>query len=186
MDFGEQRVIKDKRYFEGCELLEIHKYNEAEDQFRDLLAEQPDHFEAINKMGVIQARRGNKAAAKQLFDKAIALAPDYAPAWSNLGNLALEENNLELAWSHYEKSKACDDEYPFAYYGMALVYKRRGEIKKYVAQIKTYKRMQRRKLPEEQEQFRIQFKRKIGCLPGMAAFVLVIGTSVYALVSTLS
>lgn len=179
-------MIKDKRYFEGCELLDVHKDDQAENLFRALLAEVPDHFEAINKLGVIQARRGNKGEAQLLFEKAIALAADYAPAWANLGNLALEDNNLELAWSHYEKSKACDDEYPYAYYGMALVYKRKGEVKKYVAQIKTYKRMQRRKLPEEQEQFRIQFKRKLGCLPGMAAFALVLGTSVYALVSTLT
>lgn len=185
-ELGKYFVIKDKRYFEGCELLDIYKNDEAEVQFRDLLKDQPEHYEAINKLGVIFARRGQKPEAKQCFDLALKITPDYAPAWSNLGNLSLEENNLEQAWKLFQKSKECDDEYPYAYYGMAIVHKKRGELKQYVSLIKTFKRMQRRKLPEEQEQFRLQFKRKIGCLPGMAAVILVIGTSAVTLINTLT
>lgn len=179
-------MIKDKRYFEGCELLEVYKNDEAEVLFRDLLSEQPEHYEAINKLGVVFARKGLKADAKKCFDNALMLVSDYAPSWVNLGNLLLEENDFDSAWKMYEKAKECDDEYPYTYYGMAIVHKKRGEIKQYISLLKTFRRMQRRKLPEEQDQLRLQYKRKLGCLPGVAAFLLAIGTSAFTLINTLS
>lgn len=167
-------MLKDARYLEGCKFLEMGRFEEAEGEFLNLLSEQPAHFETINKMGVLAIQQGRFAEAREKFQNALSINPEFAPALVNIGNLYLEENDLIQASAYYHKAIEADLDYPMSYYNLALVYKREGDYKKYVKEMKNYKRLNRRAQPAEDEQFRLHYKRKMGCLPTMIVSLLVI------------
>lgn len=167
-------MLKDARYLEGCKYLEMGRFEDAESEFLNLLDEQPYHFEAINKMGVLAVKQGRFSEAREKFNKALSIEPAYAPALVNIGNLHLEENDLAVATDYYKQAIEADLDYPMSYYNLALVYKREGDYKKYVGEMKNYKRLNRRAQPAEDEQFRLHYKRKMGCLPTMIVSLLVI------------
>lgn len=167
-------MLKDSRYLEGCKLLEFNQLDEADEQFRNLLEEKPDHFEAINKIGVIFIRKGHLAQAKECFLKALEIEPQFAASLVNLGNMYQEEGNIAMAEKFYLEAIEADLDYPMSYYNLALIFRIQGNYKKYVDYMKKYKRLHRRALPDEDEQFRLDYKRKLGCLPTMLVSLLVL------------
>lgn len=174
-------MLKDIRYYEGCQLLELHRLDEADKLFRDLLHEQPEHFEAINKIGVIFARKGQSKDARVCFERALQFDPLYAPALVNLGNLELEAGDFKTAEVFYKKAIEADLDYPLSYYGLSLISKKQGDLKKYVTQLKKYKRLERRARPDEDQQFRLQYKRKMGCLSSVIMSFVVVAVIAIAL-----
>lgn len=167
-------MLKDARYLEGCRLLECFQLDAADQEFRSLIEEQPNHFEAINKVGVIFVQKGHPAEGKECFLQALEIEPMYAPALVNIGNLYQEDGDINLAERYYKEAIEADLDYPMTYYNLALIHKRQGNYKKYVSEMKKYKRLHRRAMPDEDEQFRLNYKRKLGCLPSMILSLIVV------------
>jgi tetratricopeptide (TPR) repeat protein len=65
--------------------------------------------------------------AQQEFERARALAPDYAPAWEGLGLVALARKDLPTAESLLKTAKSKQGKYVPAYLGLARVYSAKGE-----------------------------------------------------------
>jgi tetratricopeptide (TPR) repeat protein len=61
-----------------------------------------------NKIGICHQRLGDDAAARKAYRTAIALRPDYAEAWNNLGTLDHARQDYAAAVASYEKSIALD------------------------------------------------------------------------------
>ena len=57
----------------------------AENFYKKILRIDPNHFESIFYLGVLFLERNNFNRAKKLFQNAIQIQPDYAPAHNNLG-----------------------------------------------------------------------------------------------------
>lgn len=74
------------RYFQG----QI-RYDQALRAYRAALEENPDHVAALNGMAVVEASLGQFADAETHFRQAIALAPDAAYLYNNLGYAYLRE-----------------------------------------------------------------------------------------------
>jgi tetratricopeptide (TPR) repeat protein len=79
---------------------------EAEQLYRKILAQQPEHSGAILNLGVIALRVGRTDAAADLFRKAIAINPADADAFSNLGNALADQRRLEEAITAYRQAIA--------------------------------------------------------------------------------
>ena len=58
---------------------------EAENRYRQILAGEPDHFDALHMLGVIRHQQGHGAEALELIERALKSNPDSARALSNLG-----------------------------------------------------------------------------------------------------
>ncbi len=61
------------------------RLGEAEAIFRQILAQQPNHFDALQFLGIIASQVGQHQAAVELLQRATALAPNAAVMHSNLG-----------------------------------------------------------------------------------------------------
>ncbi|WP_019503036.1 tetratricopeptide repeat protein [Pseudanabaena sp. PCC 6802] len=73
--------------------------------FESVLAGQRDSDAAIYfELGNNLWHRGNVAESAMRYRQAIALQPDRAEAWGNLGTVLHSENKLEEAIAHYQKS----------------------------------------------------------------------------------
>lgn len=71
---------------QGLALHQQGRLAEAEQIYRRILGQSPDHFEALHLLGVIAGQTDRFAEAHELLTRALALRPDSAPALVNLGN----------------------------------------------------------------------------------------------------
>ncbi len=78
----------------------------ADELYRRILAQVPDHPDASNFRGVVAFRLGREAEAEALIRRAVELAPDYADAHLNLGNVLRHQKRAEEAMRCYERALA--------------------------------------------------------------------------------
>ena len=71
----------------------------AEGLYRQILAQQPNHADALHCLGVIGGQTGRYDIAVEMFGRAIAIKPNFAEAHSNLGNALKDKGQLDEAIS---------------------------------------------------------------------------------------
>ena len=86
----------------GEELFAQERYEEARACFMAVVAQSPDNAEAFNDLGVVSLTMGNFTEAETYFLKALALAPAYLEARSNLVDLYLQINVPDQALPHLQ------------------------------------------------------------------------------------
>jgi protein O-GlcNAc transferase len=70
---------------------------------KSFLLRNPGNFDALNLMGVVQAERGDKAAALGFFEKAVRIKPENLDALSNLAKAQNECGMYAAALATYDK-----------------------------------------------------------------------------------
>ncbi len=64
----------------------MEKYGEAEASYRDALKLSPNYADAINDLGITQARQSKFDDAVATYRRAITVRPKFAEAYNNMGN----------------------------------------------------------------------------------------------------
>lgn len=72
----------------------VNRLVEAEKGYRQILAAQSNHTEALYGLGVVMQRQGEYQAAQDLFNKLIEVQPNHPKAWFSLGNIYQFQNQL--------------------------------------------------------------------------------------------
>lgn len=101
----------------------------------------------LNKRGVARIGLARRALARADFTAALDALAAYAPALANLGNMLLEEGDLEGAVAHYERAIASDGEYALAHLNLGVAYKRLGRIADSVRELREAQRLEQRTRP---------------------------------------
>ena len=86
--------------------IELHRANrlrEAEPLYTAVLADAPDHPDALHFLGVLKHRQDASAEAVALIRRSLALAPDNPDAHNNLGNVLFETGKVEDAAAAYRR-----------------------------------------------------------------------------------
>lgn len=91
------------RFLKGIALADSGKTDAAIAQFRSVLGDYPELPEPHNNLAVLYAQKGEYALAREELEAAISVAPDYAIAYENLGDIY-----ARLAAVNYEKALARD------------------------------------------------------------------------------
>jgi predicted O-linked N-acetylglucosamine transferase (SPINDLY family) len=79
---------------------------EAEAGYRRLLSANPNHADAVEKLGVLLGQSGRAAEGESLIRKAISLAPSEATFHSNLGFLLVNQGRKEEAAAAFRQALA--------------------------------------------------------------------------------
>jgi tetratricopeptide (TPR) repeat protein len=79
---------------------------EAEAIYRQVLAAQPNHTDALNLLGTLAHQVGRRDVALELIGRALALRPSFAEAHNNLGAVLQADGNLGQAEVHFRKALA--------------------------------------------------------------------------------
>ena len=82
------------------------RLDQAEAIYREILRQEPRHFDALQLLATIAAQRGNFSAAVPLFDQALAIDPDHGGLLVNRGVALQELGRLEEALASYERALA--------------------------------------------------------------------------------
>lgn len=80
------------------------RLEEAELIYREILASQPEHADALHFLGMIAAQRGQLAQAVDLIDRAIRLDPAVPAYHGNLGNLLGAQGQYDGAVDAYRRA----------------------------------------------------------------------------------
>lgn len=132
MDFD----VKEDLYKKGKRALEIGRLDEAEGFFNQILAEEPDEPDVLNKMGVICIYRKDKEKALEYFNHALDAKPEHSPSLTNLGNLELEAGNMNKAEMLYRQALRFDPQYGSAHNNLAHILKKTGRVSEAVTHMK--------------------------------------------------
>src|SRR5436190_17658213 len=79
---------------------------QAEEIYRQVLAQQPQQPLALHLLGVIEEERGNSKIAEDLIRRSIAIDPAEPTAYGNLGNALQSQGRFEEAIAAYRQCLA--------------------------------------------------------------------------------
>ncbi|MGB2651497.1 MAG: tetratricopeptide repeat protein [Candidatus Omnitrophota bacterium] len=91
-----------KRYEDIAELIDLGRYQEAEEICKRRISLNPGDYAAIAQMGQIYWKRGQRRMAIKLFRKAIRMAPDYPTAHLFLGKAYFFERKPEKGLAEFD------------------------------------------------------------------------------------
>jgi tetratricopeptide (TPR) repeat protein len=132
----------------GSRHLERGRLDEAEGEFRAALATaaRPDAASAAhNKLALVALRRGDRARAIAHLVDALGAAPRAPYALVTVGNLLLEDGDVEEAVLHYELALLTDDTYAPAYHNLGVALHRSGRRSEAVRLLRKASRLEGRR-----------------------------------------
>lgn len=97
-------------------------FAKGEEHYKRAIALSPDRFpKAYYNYGVLLMKAGRLTEAATAFQKAIAIAPDYADPHNNLGYLLEREGNLDAAADEYRKAITARPEFRQAHFNLGRI-----------------------------------------------------------------
>ena len=136
------------RFASGLLALERRDFAAAEAAFSAFLEQGPlesaERAFLLNKRGVARIGLEQQDGARADFTAALEARPAFAAALTNLGNLLLEEGEVEAAIRRYENAIAADRDYALAYHNISVAYKRTGRIGEAVRALRHALRLEQR------------------------------------------
>jgi lipoprotein NlpI len=142
-------VFRDEARFAcALEALDRRDFARAEALLSQLLAQERlragERAFLLNKRGVARIGLTQRERAREDFTAALEAASTYAPALTNLGNLLLEEGEIDAAIAQYERAISADREYAIAYLNLGVAHKRAGRFAEAVRALREAQRLEGR------------------------------------------
>jgi len=106
---------------------------EAERIYRQILAQQPNHADALHLLGVLAAQGGRSDAAVDLIGRAIAICSTNASYYSNLGNALADLGRLDEAITSCEQAIRLKPDLVEAHYILGIALKDKGKLDEAIA-----------------------------------------------------
>jgi tetratricopeptide (TPR) repeat protein len=111
----------------GIYLHETEQHKESIEVLQAVLAEDPDHAEALNYLGISYWRSGQYEKAIPTLEKLIALDSGYASAYNNLGSVYLSQKQYALAAEHFLNAIKYDPRLAGPYNGLGVISANKGD-----------------------------------------------------------
>jgi tetratricopeptide (TPR) repeat protein len=124
---GQPQLTVDEAYKQAVDHLNTECYVEADRLCTAIIQAVPNHVDAINLLGIIAFKLNRHDIAIEQFQKAIAIKPDFADTYFNLGNVLKEQGKLEEAVASYQNALSYNSQHAKAYnnLGIALMFQGR-------------------------------------------------------------
>jgi tetratricopeptide (TPR) repeat protein len=117
----------------GRKLLQARRLAEAEVHYRQVLAAQPNHADALNLLGIIAHQTGRHELAVESIRQAIQQNGRNAGYFSNLGNVLYGHGKLDEAIAAYRQAINLKPDYADAYFNLGAVLREQGKLDDAVA-----------------------------------------------------
>lgn len=92
-----------------------------------VLRTDPTLFEALNSLGCLANATGHRAAARTAWEQAVRCHPGNPVGRVNLGNLLLEDEDIDGACQQFQAALGVNPGFPEAHQGLARVLAERGD-----------------------------------------------------------
>jgi protein O-GlcNAc transferase len=104
------------------------RLDEAEAIYRAVLARDPDHFDCLHLLGVVNRQRGGADAAVRLISRALSLRPDVAEAHVNLANALMDQRRPDEAAASFARALALKPGDPLMHRNLAKARTAQGRL----------------------------------------------------------
>ena len=104
------------------------RLGEAEALYRQILAAEPDHADALHLLGILAHQVGRSDAAADLIGRAISLKPGWAEAYSNRGEILRALGRLNEAIAAHRQAIALRPDHAESYYNLGVVLNENGQL----------------------------------------------------------
>jgi predicted O-linked N-acetylglucosamine transferase (SPINDLY family) len=104
------------------------RLQEAEQVYRQILAQQPNHADALHHLGIMAHQAGRIDIAVDLIRRAIALNPNWPEARNNLGNVLKDGGQLDQAIAAYRQAIGGNPNLAEAHYNLGNVLRDSGQL----------------------------------------------------------
>lgn len=142
----------------------------------------PDDPRPVHRAGVMLIRLDRRDEARAAFLAATTVQRDYAPALTNLGNMALEQDDIPGAIELYRRAIAASPDYPGAHHNLGVAYRRQGRMSEYVSEQRQATRLERT-YSREMDRLRLRAggggKLGHGCLGRVGTILVLVSGSAY-------
>ncbi|MGA2440074.1 MAG: tetratricopeptide repeat protein [Tepidisphaeraceae bacterium] len=101
--------------------------------YRQVLAQQPDHADALHLLGVLAAQAGRLDAAIDLIRKAIVICPTNPPFYNSLGNALKAGGRLDEAIASYRQAILLRPDLAGAHGNLANALRDKGQLDEAIA-----------------------------------------------------
>jgi protein O-GlcNAc transferase len=101
---------------------------EAEILYRQILAQEPDHADAMHLLGVVAGQTGRPDLAEELMRGAIRIRPDLAQAHNNLGFVLARRGRLDEAIALYRRAIEIAPDLADAHNNLGFALNARGQF----------------------------------------------------------
>jgi protein O-GlcNAc transferase len=109
------------------------RLTDAEALYRQILAVQPDHAEALHSLGLLAHQVGRHDLALEWIRQAIVLDPHNPVAHSNLGEAFRALGRLDEAMAAYRRALEIKPDYANARYNLGVALRNRGQLAEAIA-----------------------------------------------------
>jgi tetratricopeptide (TPR) repeat protein len=92
----------------GLALHQRGDFTGAETYYRQILAREPQHADALHLLGVLKGQQGDYTVAARLIEEAISLKPRVSAYHNNLGNLLIKSGDTAAAEKSYRRALRVD------------------------------------------------------------------------------
>src|SRR5215472_9095216 len=103
---------------------------EAEDLYRQVLAVDPNHVDALHMLGVLAYQSGKAEAAVDLIGRAIAINGANASFHKNMGEALRYLGRLDEAVGHLRKATELDPDGPEGHMNLGNAFKQQGQLER--------------------------------------------------------
>lgn len=160
----------DERYEVACTMADSGDFTAAEALFADIINNDPEHYKAMNKLGVSKVHLGKYYEALEILIRGLEINPGYPPLSLNMGNVHVEIEEFDKALEYYQRAIQNDRNYHLAYYNLAVLYKKMGNYNKYLSNLKEYRHLLKKTIDKDGR--KVVFRKKY-LIPTLAAFCLI-------------
>jgi Tfp pilus assembly protein PilF len=106
---------------------------QAEELYRQILAADSNHVDALHLLGVIAGQSGRPDLAVEYIRQALALRPDFALAHNNLGEFLKDLGQLNEAIASYAEALRCQPDLAMAHNNLGNAFRVQGRLDEAVA-----------------------------------------------------
>lgn len=117
----------DAGFERACVLAGLGRRGEAKRAYHDILRRRPQHFGALNNLGMLLYEDGSARAALQAYRLLAQRHPDSAMSHTHLAKVLHDEGRTDEAVAHYERALSLDPTAASAHHGLASILSERGD-----------------------------------------------------------
>ncbi|MDZ8260542.1 tetratricopeptide repeat protein [Nostoc sp. ChiQUE01b] len=111
---------------------QANSLEQAEQGYRQVLEAQPDHPEALYRLGLLMQQTSQPQEAEKLFSAAVQVQPELVKAWFSLGNLRQSGGELSAAEVAYRQALALQPKLVAIHNNLGYTLEQQGKLEEAV------------------------------------------------------
>lgn len=105
--------------YKGRAYIETSRFEEGIDSLKRVIAENPNHMNALLNIGVAYGSLGRYSEALEVYNRVLAIKPDYDKAYNNIGNVLMRQGKHAEALKSFQLAAVYNPDSPLIYFNIA-------------------------------------------------------------------